>query len=264
MMVRADFQPSNRDRVKSGLAVAAIHALLGYALIAGLEVRTRAALIDSLTLVDLAADPLPPPVPENIPAPDKTPEPEGAASPPNLRANPTETVVPPPAIRLPVAQPIPAAPIASSGSASSAGATDIRGPGTGSGGQGIGLGSGNSGTGTGGGGGGGSRARWLRGSIGDEDYPRREFEAGIGGTVHLRFVVGVDGRVADCRVTRSSGSRGLDETTCRLIQKRFRYRPARNAQGRPIPSVIPGEQDWRVTRRPDLVIEEPPEELPRQ
>jgi protein TonB len=160
-------------------------------------------------------------------------------------------------------QPIPAAPIASTGSAPSAGAADIRGPGTGSGGQGIGLGSGDSGTGTGGGGG-GFPARWLRGSIEDEDYPRREFEAGIGGTVHFRFVVGVNGRVTECRLTRSSGSGALDTTTCALVMKRFRYRPARNAQGRPIPSVIPGEHDWRVIRRPDLVIEEPADDEVRR
>ncbi len=263
-MVRTAFQPSNRDRIKSGIAVAAVHALLGYALFAGLDVHTRGELIDSLTLVALPVAPVPPPPPENIPAPNQTPEPEGAASPPNLRATPTQIVVPPPVIQIPVVQPIPAAPIASTGSASSAGAADIRGPGTGSGGRGIGLGSGESGTGTGGGGSGGSPARWLRGSIGDEDYPSREFDAGIGGTVHFRFVVGVNGRVTDCRLTRSSGSVALDATTCRLIMKRFRYRPARSAQGRPIPSVTPGEHDWRVIRRPDLVIEEPADDEVRR
>ena len=35
---------------------------------------------------------------------------------------------------------------------------------------------------------------------------------GIGGTVHFRFVVGVNGRVTECRLTRSSGSGALDTT----------------------------------------------------
>lgn len=254
-MARTALRPSNQDRVKSGIAVVVLHAALGYALIAGLGVRPRGELIDSLKLIDLSSAPIPPPIPENIPAPEKTPEPEGAASPPNLRATPTQIVVPPPVIRLPVVQPMPAAPIASTGSAPTAGAADVRGPGTGSGGQGIGLGSGDSGTGTGGGGGGGSGLRWLRGSIGEDDYPRSAFEAGVGGLVHMRFTVGVSGRVTDCRVTRSSGHPALDDTTCRLIIQRFRYRPARNAEGRPVSAVVTGKQDWRVTRRPDRWVE---------
>jgi protein TonB len=39
--------------------------------------------------------------------------------------------------------------------------------------------------------------------------------------------------VTGCRVTRSSGSRALDSTTCRLIEQRFRFRPSRDALGRP-------------------------------
>ena len=263
-MVRAAFQPSNRDRMKSGIAVAAVHGLLGYALIAGLDVRTRGELIDSLSLVDLT-EPVPPAMTENVPEPDKTPEPEGAASPPNLHATPTQVVVPPPEIRLPVVQPIPAAPIASTGSAPSAGAADIRGPGTGQWRAGdrprqrrfghryrlAGAAR--------------SPARWLRGSIDDEDYPRREFEAGIGGTVHFRFVVGVNGRVTECRLTRSSGSVALDTTTCTLVHEAL-----------PLP---PGEERARQAdtqrhsrrastgayiRRPDLVLEEPADDEVRR
>ena len=42
------------------------------------------------------------------------------------------------------------------------------------------------------------------------------------------------GASSGCEVVKSSGSAELDGTTCRLIERRFRYRPARDAQGRAI------------------------------
>ena len=75
--------------------------------------------------------------------------------------------------------------------------------------------------------------------------------------MHLRFVVAPSGRVADCAVTRSSGSHELDSTTCRLIMARFRYRPARDAQGRPIASTIRGEQAWELGPEPPPIEIEP-------
>ena len=106
-----------------------------------------------------------------------------------------------------------------------------------------------------------THARWISGSIRDSDYPRGAYEVGAGGTVYLRFVVAPNGRVSECRVTRSSGRADLDATTCRLIQKRFRYRPARDARGRPIADVIRGEHLWIAERRIDPnVIEEIVEE----
>jgi protein TonB len=73
-------------------------------------------------------------------------------------------------------------------------------------------------------------------------------KAGIGGTVYMRFVVGTNGRVTDCSVTRSSGNVELDETTCRLIMQRFRYEPTRDAKGRAVPDVVTGEHVWSVTQ----------------
>lgn len=256
----------NRDRLKSMAAAGAFHALLGYALITGLGFDPVGRVAEKLELIDLIHKDLPPPPPPKPAAPDKdaakVPKPknaEGAASPANLRDTPTEIVAPKPVIPLPVPPPIAAAPVAGRGNAEAAGAADVPGPGTGSGGVGTGLGSGMHGDGTGGGGGGGgraARARWLSGSLGPGDYPRRAFDAGVSGTVYLRFVVGPSGRVTDCAVTRSSGNAELDITTCRLIKRRMRYRPATNARGQPIPATILGEHEWVAERRPNEVIEE--------
>lgn len=251
--------PENRDRLKSAAGVGLLHALIGYVLLTGLGFDPAAAVPEALKLVNLAEEP-PPPPPAEPARPDvekKTRKPrpkdaEGAASPANLRNTPTQIVAPPPEIRLPVPPPIPAAPVAGQGSAEAAGAALVPGPGTGRGGIGTGLGSGRFGTGTGGGGGGGmaSRARWLSGSIDASDYPESAYRARRGGTVHLRFTVAPTGRISDCAVTRSSGSRELDAVTCRLILRRFRYRPARNAEGRPIASTVVGEHVWEVAPPP--------------
>jgi protein TonB len=262
----------NRDRLKSVAGVAVFHALLGYALITGLGYDPVSQVAEQLKLFNVVEKDLPPPPPPTPAAPDKAEarkiakpkNAEGAASPANLRDTPTQIMAPKPIIPLPVPTPIPSAPAAGQGNAEAAGAADVPGPGTGSGGVGTGLGSGMHGNGTGGGGGGGLARdlRWISGRIGSDDYPRRAFDAGIGGTVHLRFIVGTSGRVTDCAVTRSSGSAELDSTTCRLIKRRLRYRPATDAGGRPIPATITGKHEWIVERRPVEVIEEVEEEEP--
>lgn len=266
MAARID-QGWNRERIISALGVAALHALIGYVFLTSLGFDLATRIGSDLKIFNVAEEPPPPPA--ELPNPDKaeadtqqTKDPEGAASPANLKDTPTEIMVPDPVIKIEVPPPVIAAPAAGQGNAESAGATNIVGPGTGSGGVGTGLGSGLDGDGTGGGGGGRfTRARWISGSIRDSDYPRAAYEAGAGGTVYLRFVVAPSGRVSECRVTRSSGRADLDATTCRLIQKRFRYRPARDARGRPIADVIRGEHLWIAERRIDPnVIEEIVEE----
>ncbi|HWT13829.1 MAG TPA: energy transducer TonB, partial [Allosphingosinicella sp.] len=126
---------------------------------------------------------------------------------------------------------------------------------TGSGGLGDGTGSGGDGGGGGGGGGYGdgrglSPPRWLRGRIRDSDYPPGLGEAGIGGTVSVRYTVETDGRVSGCMVTRSSGSGALDRTTCRVIEERFRFDPSRDGRGRPIRSQIVENHEWVVEDLP--------------
>jgi protein TonB len=230
--------------------------LLGYIFITGLGFDVVREVREELKMFDVARE-LPPP-PAEPPPPTgemtekkKTPDPEGAASPANLKNTPSPIVAPPPKVRLEVPPPVIAAPVAGRATAPAAGAAEVPGPGTGKGGQGTGTGSGEHGSGTGGGGGGGMArgARWIRGGIYEADYPGAAWRAGAGGTVHIRFVVGRDGRVDDCSVTRSSGRGDLDSTTCRLIKRRFRYEPARDSQGKPVPEVVRGNHEWATDYR---------------
>ena len=254
------------DRIKSGIAVAAFHALIGYALIMGLGIDLASAVEDRLKIFSVPPEALPPPLEETKPPQEPTKEkakrvkaapkdPEGAAAPPNIKSKPTEIVAPKPEIKLPVPSPVIAAPIAGPGAAATSGNAPVFGPGTGAGGIGNGTGSGRYGDGGGGGGGGGVAVplRWRSGVIRDSDYTPAPGE----GTrvVHLRFVVGPQGRVTACRVTRSSGNVELDGLTCRLIQQRFRYRPSLDHWGRPVSDVVTGDHTWFNREQPDRWVE---------
>lgn len=253
---------ARRDRVGGAAATLGVHLLLALALLRGLGAPLPQAAERALEV--FAVEPPPPtsvsipPPPASRPADERrrsAPEREGAAAPPNLRSEPTPVVAPPPLIPMPVQPPIVAAPIAGQGGDPSAGAALVRGPGTGAGGFGQGRGSGYGGDGGGGGGGRGYGRRigprLLRGGIRDTDYPRWAWERGIGGTVGVRFTVAVDGRVTNCRITRSSGHRELDGWTCDLLARRYRFAPSRDEAGEPVPADVVESHGWEVRDEPD-------------
>jgi protein TonB len=99
----------------------------------------------------------------------------------------------------------------------------------------------------------------VKGRIKDSDYPRGAGEAGISGKVAVRFSVETNGHATNCSVTRSSGNAELDEATCRLIETRFRYKPATDAAGRPVRSTIVSNHYWIIHHPGDP---EPPDDEP--
>ena len=66
------------------------------------------------------------------------------------------------------------------------------------------------------------------------DYPDELALKGVEGFVTVEFIIGTDGRMSDCNVARSSGSRQLDAIPCRILPKRARFKPALNANGVPV------------------------------
>ncbi|UVO52190.1 energy transducer TonB [Sphingomonas sp. SUN019] len=237
------------ERVRGALFAVLVQGVLLYVLIAGLSVKMPQTIGESLKIFDALPEAAPPPPPTTKPHEVKSKRPEGAASPPNLRARASEIVAPPPIVPLIIPPPVLAAPKAGLGFETSAGAADIAGPGTGAGGIGDGTGSGRWGDGDGGGGD-ETPPRQTKGRISDRDYPEAAADAGNSGTVEVRYVVATDGRVPECSVVRSSGSAILDETTCRLIRERFRFKPSRDVSGRPVASVIVQNHIWTVERDP--------------
>lgn len=233
-------------RAGAAAGVAALHVLLAYALLTGLAVDVGRAVGERIKAFDVIQQP-PPPPPVSIPPPVKVDAREGAAAPPSLKARPTPVVAPRRNRRSPIAA-VEKATKHPEGSNPRAGSSATPGPGTGAGGQGQGTGAGGQGTGT------GSgvrpvRAQRISGRLDNSDYPRASLRAGIEGTVVVRYTVNPDGRVSGCRIIRSSANAELNATTCRLIEQRFRYRPARDASGIPVPDIVSRTYDWSLPSR---------------
>ncbi len=237
---------SPRDRIASASASILLCAAIGYALILGLGVTLPLATPDALKLFAVGPKPPPPPPERIIPRPAKSHRPEGAASPANLRAKATEVVAPKPIVPPVVPTPIIAALKPGPGAEANTGAAPVPGPGTGAGGIGNGTGSGRYGDGNGDGGD-ETPPRLIRSRFSRGDFRAAEALVGEGnvvGRLGVRYTVGIDGRVTQCRVTRSSGKPALDGITCRLIEQRYRYRPSLDAAGRPVVSTVFHNQDW--------------------
>lgn len=88
----------------------------------------------------------------------------------------------------------------------------------------------------------GDSSRWIT----EADYPAEARAARESGEV--AFVVTVDdaGLVSDCRVTRSSGSKLLDKTTCRLMRQRARFVAARDQDNEPTSASWAGSVTWSL------------------
>jgi protein TonB len=71
----------------------------------------------------------------------------------------------------------------------------------------------------------------------------------VSGNVSIRFTVLASGRIANCRIARSSGSVELDDLTCRLLTNRLRFEPARDTEGRAVPFELGNDYGWGIRRR---------------
>ena len=90
-----------------------------------------------------------------------------------------------------------------------------------------------------------SRARAsLASYISDSDYPADAIRNGEQGIVGFQLEVGPDGIVSSCRIVASSGSASLDTATCRIMQARARFTPARDGGGHAVPDVVTSRIRW--------------------
>lgn len=88
-----------------------------------------------------------------------------------------------------------------------------------------------------------------QGWISTDDYPARDLRRGNEGTARYRVSVSSNGRVDSCDIVASTGSTGLDRATCRNIERRARFDPATNSEGRPVAGSYSGVVTWQI---PDL------------
>lgn len=84
------------------------------------------------------------------------------------------------------------------------------------------------------------------GWVTDNDYRTPWINRGWEGTAGFRLQIGADGRVDSCTITDSTGHSALDEATCRLVQRRARFDPARNERGEAVSGSFSSAVRWQI------------------
>jgi TonB family protein len=97
----------------------------------------------------------------------------------------------------------------------------------------------------------------LASYVSNDDYPPEALARGEQGTTCFSLIVGVDGRVRNCMVTASSGSMSLDETTCRILRERARFRPAMLNTGQPTEDIVHSRMTWRIAADVPATTDDP-------
>jgi protein TonB len=229
-----------RERAYALAAVVLVQLVLGFVVLTGFRVELTHSADAVQRLIEIALPKPPPPLPPPRlvrPAPKPAHRASSApkAAPKPLGGSPgPQPAHAPPSVKPIVAVHPNAAP---SGGGSGTGPALGSGAGGGTGGQGYGEGEG------------GTDSEQIAGEFLDSDYPPSLGRAGVGGRVSVTFTVLPSGRVSGCRITRSSGVRELDVQTCRIIEQRYRFRPATDRYGRPISDEADLDKDWVPARR---------------
>jgi protein TonB len=87
----------------------------------------------------------------------------------------------------------------------------------------------------------------IRTMFSADDYPADAQHKGEEGTVQAALSIDASGRVTNCTIVRSSTYASLDDATCRILQRRARFRPARDAAGNPVADrIVAPPVTWRL------------------
>ena len=225
----------NEDRAKALVGVVAVHVVLAAVILTGLNVRNVQHAVETLKTFDIR-EIVPPPPPPPQPKADRAKEEEGAAG---KKAEPSPIVAPRPKILLRAKPPVVAAPVAGRGNSRTAGAA-ASGTGTGAGGSGNGRGGGGNGDFSG-----FTPARLIR-NLSSSDYWQLTNGRIPAGRAMVSLTVDPTGRPTHCRIARSSGDGTVDSGLCPLVTRRLGFRPALDAEGRPIPYSVNYVAEWSL------------------
>ncbi len=204
----------SKNRQMALVGVAVLHVILGYAIVSGFAISMVKKIVEPLEAVNVKEeapppDEPPPPPPKEIEIPPYVPPPEVTVQQDAAPVITTQTTVarPNPPV---VAPPAPPAPPAAVGPTTPA------------------------------------TARGRGNVISEDDYPSASRAAEEEGVVRVSYVVEADGRVQTCEITQSSGFRRLDEQTCSIIKRRFRFNPAVK-DGTPVAERKTQPVRWQLT-----------------
>lgn len=79
----------------------------------------------------------------------------------------------------------------------------------------------------------------------EDDYPSASRRAEEEGVARVRYTIGTNGRVTACEVIQSSGFPRLDDATCNVIERRFRFNPA-TRNGEPVTETKTQPVRWQL------------------
>ena len=83
------------------------------------------------------------------------------------------------------------------------------------------------------------KATWF----GTDDIPLAQGEV-VEDSMSYSLIVGADGRVAACEIVRASFSATLDQAICRALSERARFEPASDENGTPAVGTYNGTVKW--------------------
>ena len=195
--------------------VALLHVFLAYAFITGLALKAVKAVIQPLETIDIKdeappPEEPPPPPPKDIEIPPFVPPPEVSVqndAPTNAITTQSVTPRPEPPVYVPPAPPQPvAAPVAAPTPAT---------------------------------------AKGRGNTFSDDDFPDASRRAEEAGVTRVSYTIGTDGKVSACSVVQSSGFPRLDDATCKIIMRRYRFNPA-TRDGQPVPETKTQPVRWQL------------------
>lgn len=211
---------TRRPSPASMVAVVAVHAALGAALLAGLTV--SGAIPDIITEFEATNIPIePPPLPTDPvePVPHETIETVIHTPSPPLDLKPVKPTIE----TTPLVIPLPPRPVPGLGvetpkptprpSFDPVGARPRNDPGA-----------------------------WLS----NDDYRPAWIRRELTGLASFQLEIAANGRVTDCRVTGSTGHDELDAATCKLVARRARFEPARGGNGEAVSGSYTGSVLWQL------------------
>lgn len=80
----------------------------------------------------------------------------------------------------------------------------------------------------------------------ENDYPFEAMKNGAQGSVVFEVQVDANGNPTDCQVTKSSGNALLDQATCSVVRSRARFKPATDADGKPVVGLYSTTTVWKL------------------
>ncbi|MDB5736695.1 MAG: energy transducer TonB [Sphingomonas bacterium] len=212
-------QSMGKEKTVAATITAIILIVVGYAFYTGLAFNIIKKAAKDLNVIDIQDKPPPPPkTPPPPPKVERVTAPPIVAPPPLVQAPsppvnvmPTVSVAPPPAplVITPRAPVAPPAPSQASGLKPR-----------------------------------GDPAGWAS----SDDYPPGALRNEEQGSTGIVLAVGPDGKPTGCTVSRSSGFPDLDDVTCKLMMRRARFTPAKDAAGNGLATTWPKSIRWQIPK----------------